>query len=293
MLTIAIIAMFVMYIGRNATHQLRLMKPAGPLDGGAAPKISLSNLHDSMTLNVSVGGKIVKLGLEDYVLGVLAAEMPASFDPEALMAQAVAARTFAVHRVMYGGCPTVHGADVCDQSSCCQAYDSVDDMKAKWKDGFDGYYAKLKQAVTQTAGRIITYEGEPILVLYHASSAGSTEDVENVFSQSLPYLRGVPSPDSEVTNLEATEEYDRTWFADTVNKAWPNANLSPASLDTQVAVVSKFQSGRVNIVKLGGISVEATATCASLRTCAAQTSRSLSAQIPSFSPPRATAMAWA
>jgi len=255
---IALIAMFAFYASRNATHPLRLMESVDPLGADTAPKTSLSNLHDNMTLKVSVGGKITQMPLEDYVLGVLSAEMPASFEPEALMAQAVAARTFAVRRALYGGCPTVKGADVCDQSSCCEAYITVDAMKDKWKTGFDGYYAKLKLAVTQTAGKIITYQNQPIVALFHASSAGSTEDVEDVFSQALPYLRGVPSPDSEVTDLEQAEEYDRTSFCDTVNGAWPKAKLVSASLEKQISVASRFQSGRVDIVKLGGVSVEAT-----------------------------------
>lgn len=255
---IAFAALFVIYVGRDPAHRLKDMERVGPFDESAAPVKRLSDIHDKMTLQVAVDGKIVPMGLEDYVLGVVAAEMPASFEPEALKAQAVAARTFAVRRVLYGGCSQYPGADVCDQSSHCQAYCTLEEMKDKWKNGFDTYYARIEQAVAETAGKIVTYRGEPILMLYHASSAGFTESVENVFSQSLPYLRSVPSPDGEVTDLEKKEEYGRAWFCEAVNKAWPKAGLSAESLEKQVSVASRFQSGRADAVKLGGATVEAT-----------------------------------
>lgn len=257
-LIIAILAMFMLYIGRNATHQLKYMEPVDPFDEGKNPKVNLSDIHDRMTLKVAVDGKTVQMGLEEYILGVLAAEMPAVFEPEALKAQAVAARTFAVYRLMHGGCSKYPGADVCGESGHCQAYCSADEMKNKWKTNFDKYYNKLKLAVAETAGKIMTYKDEPILVLYHASSAGSTENVENVYSQALPYLRGVPTKDGEVTELEETAEFDRAWFCNTVNKAFPKAKLTVNSLDKQVSISSRFPSGRVNMLKLGGASVEAT-----------------------------------
>jgi stage II sporulation protein D len=258
-LLLGIAAMYLISLGQNTTHQLDLMEPVEPFDEVlSTPKLDLSEIHDEQTLSVAVNGKVVKMALEDYVFGVIAAEMPASFAPEALKAQAVAARTFAVHRIMYGGCSKYPGADVCDLSSHCQAYQTVDELKSKWKGNYATYAAKLKQAVSQTAGQIMTYDDQPILVLYHASSAGYTESVENVYAQKLPYLRSVPSPDDgKVTNIEDREEYDRKWFCNTVNKAYPKAKLSANSLEKQVSIVSRFPSGRVDTVKLGGVQISA------------------------------------
>jgi len=208
------------------------------------------------------------------------------------MAQGRAARTFAVHRVMMAAARLC----TCGRLQPILLLPGVrlrGTNETKWKDGFDGYYAKLKQAVTQTAGRIITYESEPILVLYHASSAGSTEDVENVFSQSLPYLRGVPSRIAR----------SRTWRRprNTTAHGSPTRSTKPGRMPTfrpprsisRWLSSASFRSGRVNIVKLGGISVEAT----DLRKLADLRSTNftihLSAQIPSSSLPRATATAWA
>lgn len=256
LLVLGILCMFVIYAENNRYHPLELMEPISPFDENATPSINLQEIHKERTLQVAVDGKIVTMGLEDYVYGVLSAEMPASFAPEALKAQAVAARTFAVHKIMYGGCSKYPGADVCDRSDNCQAYCSENERKEKWKDKYGEYTAKLKQAVADTEGKIITYDGDPILVLYHSSSAGYTEDVENVYSKALPYLRGVPSlDDGSVTELEVKEEYDRKWFSNTVNKAYPKAKLASNTLEKQVSVTSRYTSGRVETIKLGGVSI--------------------------------------
>jgi stage II sporulation protein D len=255
-LIVGIVGMFILYGESSNVHQLQLMEPVEPFDESTTPIVTLTQIHDERTLNVAVDGKITKMGLEEYVFCVLAAEMPASFAPEALKAQAVAARTFAVHKIMYGGCSRYSGADVCSDSNHCQAYISEDDMKSKWKDQYDIYAAKLRLAVSQTAGKIITYDNDPILVLYHASSAGYTEDVENVYSKALPYLRSVPSPDDgKVTTLESKEEYDRSWFCNTVNKAYPKAKLTAGNLEKQVSIISRYPSGRISSIKLGGANI--------------------------------------
>lgn len=256
LLIIGILAMFVIYAENNGSHPLELMEPIAPFDESTTPQVDLTQIHDERKINVAVNGKIVSMGLEDYVYCVLSAEMPATFAPEALKAQAVAARTFAVHKIMYGGCSRYPGADVCDQSDHCQAFCTEDERKSKWKDQYAEYSAKLKLAVSQTEGKIITYNNDPILVLYHASSAGFTEDVENVYSKALPYLRSVPSPDDgNVTSLEVKEEYDRNWFCKTVNKAYPKANLAQTTLEKQISIVSRYPSGRVEAIKLGGASI--------------------------------------
>lgn len=253
MLLAGIFVMAVMRIGYEDTHRLQDMEPSNPFGKSDVPLLELSEIHRERTLQVAVDGAVVRMALEDYVVGVLAAEMPASFSLEALKAQAVAARTLAVYKIMYGGCSKFDGADICDESGHCQAYLTVAKMKNKWKGSFDQYSAKLRQAVGETAGKIITYEDKPILVLFHASSAGYTEDVENVYSQALPYLRSVPSPgEGDVTTLESQEEYDRSWFVNAVNKAYPKAGLKAQSLEQQVSVASRFPSGRVKALKMGG-----------------------------------------
>lgn len=256
MLLAGIFVMIVMRIGYNDKHRLQDMEPANPFEDSSPPVLQLSEIHEQTTLKAAVDGNIVQMGLEDYVSGVLAAEMPASFSLEALKAQAVAARTLAVYKIMHGGCSRYQGADICGDSDHCQAYLSTSEQKTKWKSEYELYYAKLHTAVDQTAGKIITYDDKPILVLFHASSAGYTEDVENVYSQALPYLRSVPSPgENAVTSLQSQEEFDRAWFVSTINKAYPKAGLKAKQLENQVSVTDRFPSGRIKALKLGGVTI--------------------------------------
>ncbi|NPV54412.1 MAG: stage II sporulation protein D [Firmicutes bacterium] len=140
--------------------------------------------------------KIVRMPLEQYLIGVVAAEMPASFALEALKAQAVAARTFALKRMRaFGGkgCLEHPGADVCTDYRHCQAWKSTDDMRRTWGYlEFIPYYYKISQAVRATEGYVITYHGELIDAAYHSNCGGSTDDAADVWSAPVPYLQGKP-----------------------------------------------------------------------------------------------------
>ena len=134
--------------------------------------------------------------LEEYVAGVVAAEMPAAFPEEALKAQAVAARTYQVRQMQAAGSDTV-------LYDVGQAYSTVEEQKEKWGENYTLYAGKIREAVRATAGEIMVYEGEPILAAFHAQSGGKTEDAENVWNSPLPYLKSVDSsgdrnaPDNE------------------------------------------------------------------------------------------------
>lgn len=194
------------------------------------------------------------LGLEEYVVGVVAAEMPASYAMEALKAQAVTARTFALRRIQSGGCDS--GLDICSDSGCCQAYDTDAALQRRWGADYAGNLNKLRSAVSDTAGQALYYEGALIEALYHAASGGRTENSEHVFSAALPYLTGVESA-NEVgsSHLTDTVTYSRREFEQAVNAAFPKAKLRRAKLETQVEVLSRYDSGRVEALRLGGVTV--------------------------------------
>ncbi|MNO17774.1 Amidase enhancer precursor [compost metagenome] len=161
-----------------------------------------------VSVYLSHSGQIETLPLEDYVSGVLAAEMPADFELEALKAQAVAARTFIVRRLLAGdrsGVP-VPGADVTDTVSH-QAYVSRSTLEQKWTHGGKSAgLAKVRRAVRETRGVVMTYQGQPITASFFASSGGYTENSEDYWNAAVPYLRSVASPwDQEITpNLAVT-----------------------------------------------------------------------------------------
>lgn len=143
-------------------------------------------------------GKVIDLSVEDYVIGVVAAEMPAEFPEEALKAQAVAARTYIIKRLAGGGVknPMHPGADVCDDHRHYQAWISKEEMKKRWGSlKYYQYYFKIAKAVHGTRDEVITYAGELIDPVYHASCGGlGTVSAGEVWKFDVPYLKGVPCP---------------------------------------------------------------------------------------------------
>jgi len=139
-------------------------------------------------------GQIVVLPLEEYVAGVVAAEMPARFAMAALEAQAVAARTYVVRRARkFGGvgCGRHPLADVCDDPAHCQAYLPPSALQLKWGlIDFSGNMEKIQQAVANTAHQILTYRGRVIDPIYHSTCGGRTEYAEKVWANRYPYLSG-------------------------------------------------------------------------------------------------------
>lgn len=133
---------------------------------------------------------IEEMKMDEYLLGVVSAEMPADFEEEALKAQAVVARTYTVYKIEHN--QSKHGeADICDNSACCQAWISKDDRMARWdEDKRKSNWEKIEKAVSSTAGKVVTYNGEVIDAFFHSNSGGKTEEVSNVWGGSdLPYLK--------------------------------------------------------------------------------------------------------
>ena len=139
--------------------------------------------------------KIEEIPLEDYLVGVVASEMPADFHIEALKAQALTARTYIVRQLTgkgnHSGLPK--GAEVGD-TIMDQVYSSDDQLKKEWGAAYSTNRKKILDAVRATSGQIITYNGQPIDASFFSTSNGYTENSEDYWSSALPYLRSVPSP---------------------------------------------------------------------------------------------------
>lgn len=156
--------------------------------------------------------KIITLSLEDYVLGVVACEMPASYEFEALKAQAVASRTYALEKM--------NGNNIYDLENSInnQCYHDDNKLKEKWENNYDKYYNKIKKAVEETYNEYITYDGKIIKALYFSTSNGYTEDVKDVFGSSLDYLVSVDSSwDKNNKNFEKIIELDEKEFLKRLN----------------------------------------------------------------------------
>ena len=132
-------------------------------------------------------GEIEEIALDEYIAEVVSAEMPVDYELEALKAQSVAARTYTLYKIISG---TPHeNADICDDSTCCQAWISKEDRLEKWTDNKMEKWNKIVEAVNSTVGEVIAYEGKVINAFFHSNSGGMTENVSNVWGgRDLPYL---------------------------------------------------------------------------------------------------------
>ncbi|GKX64951.1 stage II sporulation protein D [Inconstantimicrobium mannanitabidum] len=197
-------------------------------------------------------GKTEEMDLEVYIIGVVSAEMPANFDKEALKAQAVAARTFAINKIMER-CSQANGADICDTVHC-QAYLDKDKRMESWdQNKAQEYYEKIKAAVNETAGEVVTYNGSIIKYpQYFAISAGKTEDSIDVFNEDIPYLKSVPSKGEEIApKYKASKNVSINEFINIVNSKYPNSNLKSAQVKKSVSILSRTVSGAVKEIQLG------------------------------------------
>ena len=158
-----------------------------------APEISViytssdAGVTEDGTVEVSIfiDGKTERTDLHSYIVGVLAAEMPASFELEALKAQAVAARTFTLYKITKGRPASHPNADVCNYITCCQAYCDKNEMQAKWGLNFETNLSRIELAVKATDGICAVYSGEPIFAAFHSSSCGKTEAYSAVWEMRI------------------------------------------------------------------------------------------------------------
>lgn len=150
--------------------------------------------------------KVREVLLEEYIIGVLCAEMPASFDAEALKAQAVAARTYTINKIKNNiNAPEHIGGDICTDFAHCQAYISEKDARKNWGKNADEYYKKCKDAVFKTSGEVMIYDDEPVKAVFHSSSSGMTENAKDVWGGDVPYLVSVESPGEELCPSHKSE----------------------------------------------------------------------------------------
>lgn len=210
-------------------------------------------IDSARTLRVLDGDTVTEMSFSDYLQGVLRAEMPASFQEDALRAQAVAARTYTYYKMSSGG---NHGdtADICTDHSCCQAFLGKDRAAENWGKNAERYEAKIENAVSATDGQVMLYGGTPILAVFHSSSAGETWNSGQVWAQDLPYLQSVSSPEGEgVPNYYSTVELTEAEFREKFLAARPEADLSgPASGWIRDPVMDGVH---VESVTIGGVSV--------------------------------------
>lgn len=188
------------------------------------------NLKDEYykVLDVSTG-EVIKVNKLDYVIGAVCAEMPATFEEEALKAQAVTAHTYAERQCLRekeNPDPELCGADFSNDTSKFQGYFTLNQAKQFYKDNFDLYYNKISDAVSEVWNYTICYNDEPIIAAFHSMSSGKTESAENIWGSDIEYLKSVESPQdiSAPKYLEETE-YDAETVKNKLISEYPEIQL--------------------------------------------------------------------
>ncbi|OMP66599.1 stage II sporulation protein D [Domibacillus epiphyticus] len=160
--------------------------------------------------------KTESVPLEEYVTGVVAAEMPASFEKEALKAQAVAARTFILTQTLAG----MEVTDTVDD----QVFKDKEELKQTWGDAYEKNKEKIEDAAKETEGEVLVYNGEPITAAFFSSGNGKTENAEDYWQSPLPYLISVDSPwDESAPNFEQEMVIPRAQVEETLDVTLPDS----------------------------------------------------------------------
>ena len=205
-------------------------------------------------------GSVDNMDMDDYILCVVAGEMPASFHIEALKAQAISARTYTIYKSKHSGCTdTDKLADICTNSSHCQAYVSIEEMKENWGEDFQENYLKIKRAVDKTRGEVIVYSGDVIEVFYHASAGGMTEDSGHVFSAQRPYLVSVDSGgEQDSRNYYSEESFNYSQFIETLKSLDRDFEIDTDDIETQITKPIRYDTGRVDTIMIGNKTFQGT-----------------------------------
>ncbi|WP_163580487.1 stage II sporulation protein D [Gracilibacillus saliphilus] len=207
--------------------------------------ISLESPFDVHVLRTE-SNEVEQVPLEEYVTHVVASEMPADFEIEALKAQALAARTFIVRFLMQQNREELAGgADVKDTVEH-QVYKNTDELRQVWGSDYHWKIDKITEAVAATQGQIITYSNEPITASFFSTSNGYTENSEDYWTNQLPYLRSVESPWDEEISPKFIDQKIFT-VAELEDKL--NINLSNSVEDFQL---TRTESKRVDTATIGG-----------------------------------------
>ncbi len=199
---------------------------------------TIDDTNEKIVTIYRFNGSIEEMNLEDYIIGVVSAEMPAAFHNEALKAQAVAARTYALK--------TLSQNKILTDNNSTQSYKDINQLKSYWGNNFNYYYNKIKDAVFKTKGEYIAYNNNYIDAVYHSTSNCITENSIDVWGNSFPYLKSTNSPwDKESPSYisETTKELDL------VNKTL-GININEES---NIKIVSKTEGDNIDIIKIDNL----------------------------------------
>lgn len=226
----------------NICEEIKINEEIPVYDYGQYKTIKVENSADET---------ITEMGLDEYLLGVVSAEMPADYEIEALKAQAVVARTYTLYTIVHSD---KHGDNtICTSASCCQAWLSKEDRMSKWdEDVREANWNKIEEVVYSTRGEVIEYNGEVIDAFFHSNSGGKTEIPVNVWGGTdYPYLQTVETSGEDGYSQYSSEvTLQKNEFENRMKEKYKDFQIN-WNEKNQFAVLEYTDGGRVKKIKIG------------------------------------------
>lgn len=208
------------------------------------------NKYGTINLLHKKTGEVEQVNIDEYLCNVVSAEMPADYEVEALKAQSIAARTYTVYKILN---KKHENADICDDSTCCQAWISKDDRLARWEESKrESNWQKICECVDATKGKIVTYDNQPINAFFHSNSGGVTEVPVNVWGGTgYPYLQSVETSGEDAYNQYSSEVVlTNDELINKLKEKYSDISID-FSNDEDIKILEYTESTRVKTVKFG------------------------------------------
>lgn len=206
--------------------------------------------YGTITLLHKKTGNTEQVNIDDYLCNVVSAEMPADFEIEALKAQVIVARTYTIYKILN---KKHENADICDDSTCCQAWISKEDRLARWEESKrENNWQKINDCINSTKGKIITYNNQPINAFFHSNSGGVTEIPVNVWGGTgYPYLQSVETSGEDAYNQYASEvTFTQEELINKLKQKYSDISID-FSNENEIKILEYTESTRVKTVKFG------------------------------------------
>lgn len=210
--------------------------------------------YNKIKLLHSESGKIEEIELDKYLYGVVASEMPASFELEALKVQAIVSRTYTIYQLENEN--KHQDADLCDNSQCCQAWISKENRFQRWEEkDREEYWNKIVEAVNLTKGKMIYYEGKIINALFHSNSGGKTELALNVWGGDYPYFKVIETAGEEkYTSYESNVEISKDELIKRMLEKFSGFEID-FKTENPIKIIEYTDGNRVKKIKIGNIEI--------------------------------------
>lgn len=216
------------------------------------------DMEESISVYIKSEDRVATMNKAQYLKEVVAAEMPASFEIEALKAQAVAARSYLEARsaAYTENKDNVHkGAQICTDSTHCKAWISEEKRRESWGKDADKNWEKISSAVDSTSGEVMTYDGEVISAVFHSTSSGKTEASKDVWGGERPYLVSVDSPgDMQSPKYKSEKEMTLDDFKKTAAENIDGVDFTKET----VGEILRSEAGGILEISIGGVKIKGT-----------------------------------